>query len=201
MIWMFAGMAAQAIKSGMEAAHEEKMQKLQNESIRAYNKQVLTSSAKQLNEINIQRTVSRAQTGQALDGARRQATQESSERNLQSAASDTMGASVEQNLNDVDVQLSTVTSTLMQNQETQEEAFNSAVNRTTADAQNSIKDLLTGAGEATMSASLGSMVGTLGTSLAANKMQTGSFFNFERGSSTGSSAQQAALSSKLGLGG
>lgn len=197
MIWMFAGMAAQAIKSGMEAAHEEKMQKLQNESIQAYNKQVLTSSAKQLNEINIQRTISRAQTGQALDGAQRQAVQESSARNLQSAATDTMGTSVEQNLNDVDVQLSTVQSTLMQNQETQEESFNSAVNRTTAEAQNSIKDLLTGAGQNTMSANLGSMVGTLGTTFAANKMTNGSFFNFDRNSST----QQAALSDKLGLGG
>lgn len=194
MIWMFAGLAAQAIQAGMTAEHEAKMQSLKNDSLKAYNKQVLLSSAKQINDINLQRAATRAQTGQALDAARREAIQESSNRNLQAAATDTMGASVQQNLDDVDVQVSTAVSTLQQNQEQQELSFNSAVNRTTDEAGNSIQDLLTGAGEATMSANLGSMVGQLGTSLAANKLNTGSFFNFSK------SSQQGLLSSKVGLG-
>lgn len=170
MIWMFAGLAADAIKGAMESDHERRMQGLQNDARKAYNKAVVASSAKQLNEINLQRTASRAQTAQALDATRRGAIQETSNRNLQSAASDTMGTSVTQNLNDVDVQLSTATTTLMQNQSVQEEAFNSAVQKTTDSAANGLQSVLTGAGSNQWSATLGSAIGTIGTSIAANKM-------------------------------
>lgn len=170
MIWMFAGLAADAIKGAMEAEHEKKMQDIQNDARKAYNKAVVASSAKQLNEINLQRTASREQTAQALDATRRGAAQESSNRNLQSAASDTMGTSVTQNLNDVDVQLSTATTTLMQNQSTQEAAFNSAVQKTTDSAASGLQSMLTGAGSNQWSANLGSAIGTIGTSIAANKM-------------------------------
>lgn len=170
MIWMFAGMAASAIKGAMEAEHEKRMQDIQNESRKAYNKAVLASSAKQLNEVNLQRTVSRAQTAQALDATRRGAVQETSSRNLQSAASDTMGTSVTQNLDDVSVQLGAATTTLMQNQGVQEASFNSAIQKTTDSAANGLQSMLTGAGDNQWSATLGSAVGTIGTSIAANKM-------------------------------
>lgn len=170
MIWMFASLAADAIKGAMSAEHEERMQKLQNDARQAYNKQVVQSSAKQINEINLQRTASRAQTAQALDATKRQSLQMTSDRRVQAAATDTMGTSVQQNLDDVDVQLSTAQSTYMQNQAYTEEAYNSAVQKTTDSALNSLQSMLTGAGSSQWSANLGSAIGTVGTTIAANKL-------------------------------
>ena len=167
MIWMFAQLAADAIKTGMEADHQQRMQDIQNDAIKAYNRQVVTSSAKSLNEINVQRTVSRAQTAQALNGVKQQAMREQSERGLQAAATDTMGASVDANLQEVDVQLSEATSTLYRNQELQEMSFNSAVQRTTDTALGQLQNPYTGAGQGALNAQLGSAIGTVGTSLIA----------------------------------
>lgn len=197
MIWMFAGLAADAIKGAMEAEHERRMQDLQNDARKAYNKAVVASSAKQLNEINLQRTASREQTAQALDATRRSAVQETSSRNLQAAASDTMGTSVSQNLNDVDVQLSTATSTLMQNQSTQEAAFNSAVQKTTDSAANGLQSMLTGAGSNQWSATLGSAIGSIGTSIAANKL-AGKTWD---GQSMGASAAKTSTATPAASGG
>ena len=101
MIWMFAAAAAQMVAGGIQYGEDAKAQKRENKNTQKYNEAVRAASARQLTEINTQRAVSRAQTAQALDAARREGMVEGSARNLQAAASDTMGVSVEQNLIDV----------------------------------------------------------------------------------------------------
>lgn len=168
MIWMFAAAAAQAVAGGIQYGENAKAQKRENKNIQKYNEAVRAASARQLTEINTQRAVSRAQTAQALDAARREGIVESSARNLQAAASDTMGASVEQNLIDVQQQLGQAEGNLTRNAEVQELAFDSSVANTVDNARNSIKELSNPLG--TDWAGLGSLVGQVGTSIAANKL-------------------------------
>lgn len=168
MIWMFAGLAAQAISGGIQYGEDAKQQLRENENTKAYNKAVRAASAKQITEINIQRSTSRAQTAQALDAARRQGLGESSARNLEAAASDTMGASVEQNLLDVQQQLDQAEGNLNRNAEVAELSFDSQVSSTVDSASNSIKELTNPLG--TDWAATGSMLGQIGTSLISNKI-------------------------------
>ena len=168
MIWMFAAAAAQMVSGGIQYRENVKAQKRENKNTQKYNEAVLAASARQLTEINTQRAVSRAQTAQALDAARREGIVESSARNLQAAASDTMGASVEQNLIDVQQQLGQAEGNLTRNAEVQELAFDSSVANTVESARNSIKELSNPLG--TDWAGLGSIVGQVGTSIAANKL-------------------------------
>lgn len=168
MIWMFAAAAAQMVAGSIQYGEDAKAQKRENKNTQKYNEAVRAASARQLTEINTQRAVSRAQTAQALDAARREGMAESSARNLQAAASDTMGASVEQNLIDVQQQLGQATGNLTRNAEVQELAFDSSVANTVDSARNSIKELSNPLG--TDWAGLGSIVGQVGTSIAANKL-------------------------------
>lgn len=168
MIWMFADAAAKMVAGGIQYRENVKAQKRENKNIQKYNEAVRAASARQLTEINTQRAVSRAQTAQALDAARREGIVESSARNLQAAASDTMGASVEQNLIDVQQQLGQAEGNLTRNAEVQELAFDSSVTNTVESARNSIKELSNPLG--TDWAGLGSIVGQVGTSIAANKL-------------------------------
>lgn len=168
MIWMFAAAAAQMVSGGIQYRENVKAQKRENKNTQKYNEAVLATSARQLTEINTQRAVSRAQTAQALDAARREGIVESSARNLQAAASDTMGVSVEQNLIDVQQQLGQAEGNLTRNAEVQELAFDSSVTNTVESARNSIKELSNPLG--TDWAGLGSIVGQVGTSIAANKL-------------------------------
>lgn len=170
MIQMFAALAAQAIKTGMDGSAARRQQSIQNDSIKAFNKAVIASNAKAMNEINIQRTASRAQTAQALEASKRQAMQAKSDRGLQAAAADTMGSSVDAGLQEIDVQLQQATGTLMQNQELQELSFNSAVQRQTDTAMGQLQDLKYGAGDDAQAAFLGSAIGMIGTSMIANKL-------------------------------
>lgn len=168
MIWMFAAAAAQMVSGGIQYRENVKAQKRENKNTQKYNEAVLAASARQLTEINTQRAVSRAQTAQALDAARREGIVESSARNLQAAAADTMGASVEQNLIDVQQQLGQAEGNLTRNAEVQELAFDSSVANTVDSARNSIKELSNPLG--TDWAATGSMIGQVGTSMIANKM-------------------------------
>ena len=168
MNWMFADAAAKMVAGGIQYRENVKAQKRENKNIQKYNEAVRAASARQLTEINTQRAVSRAQTAQALDAARREGIVESSARNLQAAASDTMGASVEQNLIDVQQQLGQAEGNLTRNAEIQELAFDSSVANTVDSARNSIKELSNPLG--TDWAGLGSIVGQVGTSIATNKL-------------------------------
>lgn len=168
MIWMFAGLAAQAIAGGIQYGEDVKQQQRDNKNTIEYNKAVRQASARQLTEINTQRAISRAQTAQALDAARRQGMAETSARNLESAASDTMGTSVDQNLLDVQQQLDQAEGNLNRNAELAELSFDSQVASTVDSARNSIKELSNPMG--TDWAATGSAIGQVGTSIVANKL-------------------------------
>lgn len=168
MIWMYAALAAKALSSGIGYNQQAKEQQRQNKSTEAYNAALRAASARQLTEINIQRSVSRAQTAQALDAARRQGIGEASARNLQAAASDTMGASVEQNMRDVSQQLDQAEANLNRNAEVAELSFDSQVARTVGNTRNAIKELSNPM--TTDWAGLGSMVAQVGTAVVANKL-------------------------------
>lgn len=174
MIWMFAALAAQAIAGGIKYGEDVKQQKRDNKNTIEYNKTVRQVSARQLTEINMQRAVSRAQTAQALDAARRQGMAETSARNLESAASDTMGASVDQNLLDVQQQLDQAAGNLNRNAEIAELSFDSQVAATVDSARNSIKELSNPMGSDW--AATGSAIGQIGTSMVANKLSGTGWF-------------------------
>ena len=174
MIWMFADAAAQMVAGGLQYAEDAKAQRRQNKADQKYNEAVRTASARQITEINTQRSVSRAQTAQALDAARRQGAGESSARNLQAAATDTMGASVEQNLQEVGVQLAAAEGNLMQNAELTELSLDSSVMNTIDQARNSIRELSNPL--STDWAATGSIVGQIGTSMVANKLDGKGWF-------------------------
>lgn len=174
MIWMFAAAAAQMVAGGLQYSEDAKAQKRQNKADQKYNEAVRAASARQITEINTQRSVSRAQTAQALDAARRQSAGESSARNLQAAATDTMGASAEQNLQEVQVQLAAAEGNLMQNAELTELSLDSSVMNTVDRARNSIRELSNPLG--TDWAATGSLVGQIGTSMVANKLSGKGWF-------------------------
>lgn len=174
MIWMFAAAAAQMIQGGLQYAQDAKNQRRQNKADQKYNEAVRNASARQITEINTQRSVSRAQTAQALDAARRQGAGESSARNLQAAATDTMGTSAEQNLQEVQVQLAAAEGNLMQNAELTELSLDSSVMNTVDQARNSIRELSNPLG--TDWAATGSAVGQIGTSMVANKLGGKGYF-------------------------
>jgi len=174
MIWMFAQLAAQAIQGSMQYQQDIKMQKLQNKADEAYNKAVRAASARQITEINLQRTAARQQTSQALSASQSQALGEQSNRGLQAAATDTMGASVAQNLQDVNIQLDQVSSTLMQNAAYQELSFDSQVYNTIDSARNAVRDLTSPLGSDY--AALGQAVGAVGTSMVSNKLSGKGWF-------------------------
>ena len=168
MIWMFASLAAQSISGALQYGQNVKQQQRENKNLQEYNKALRQNSARQLTEINIQRATSRAQTAQALDAARRQGMAESSARNLQAAAADTMGASVEQNMLDVAQQLDQAEGNLNRNAEVAELSFDSQVAAAVDNTRNAIKELSNPL--PTDWAALGSMVGQVGTAIAGNKL-------------------------------
>lgn len=190
MIWMFAAAAAQMVGVGLQYAEDAKAQKRQNKADQKYNEAVRAASARQITEINTQRSASRAQTAQALDAARRQSAGESSARNLQAAATDTMGASAEQNLQEVQVQLAAAEGNLMQNAELTELSLDSSVMNTVDQARNSIRELSNPL--STDWAATGSLVGQIGTSMVANKLSGKGWFGGNSGTQQPAPISQAA---------
>ncbi len=195
MIWMFAAAAAQMVAGGLQYAEDAKAQRRQNKADQKYNEAVRAASARQITEINTQRSVSRAQTAQALDAARRQGAGESSARNLQAAATDTMGASVEQNLQEVQVQLAAAEGNLMQNAELTELSLDSSVMNTVDQARNSIRELSNPLG--TDWAATGSAVGQIGTSMVANKLSGQGWFGGNSGTQQPAPISQAAPATRV----
>lgn len=102
MIWMLAAVALQAAQSVSASRQQAALDKVANERTKAFNKATAVQTAKSFNEIAIQKSVLAAQTANALVATDIQGQQVKSARGLQAAGTDTMGASVEQNLLDVD---------------------------------------------------------------------------------------------------
>ncbi|QHJ82070.1 MAG: hypothetical protein [Caudoviricetes sp.] len=173
MWWMLAGAAIQGLQQMGAAKIADAQNKLQNKKIEAYNSAVASQAAKSFNQINMQKASLTAQVQEALYATEQQGLQVKSQRGLQAAATDTMGASVEQNLLDVDFKVDQAQAVLRYNGQLSDESLN-------AQAQN----VADGAGFQLQSenkifnqwgSGVGQAMATVGMALFENKASTGSF--------------------------
>lgn len=119
MWWVVAAMAAKAV---LGAGSEMKASKAQNTA-------AMTQLAKGVTQINLNRTASRQRTAQALYNTQLNADQARSQIGLQSAASDTIGASVQDAVSTVNVQEQRQVSGINQQQAQTEEQLRLQVDR------------------------------------------------------------------------
>ncbi|BEQ12900.1 putative internal virion protein A [Pseudomonas phage Ep4] len=173
MFWMLAGVALQAAQAIGAANTQKTLDKIENKRTKEYNKLVRTQAAKSFNEIAVQKSVLSAQTAQALTSVDSQGLQLKAQRGLQAAGTDTMGASVEQNLADVDMKVADAKYLLQYNEQISDLSLNAAVDQ--------VADSATGATRIakpvlnTWGAALGSVAGNFAVSAFENKAKTGSF--------------------------
>lgn len=173
MWWMLIGAAIQA-NQAIGAAKVDKINaKTQQMAVDAYNKSVATQSAKSFNQINLQKATLTAQVQEALYSTKQQGLVLQSERGLQAAASDTMGASVEQNLLDVDLKVDQAQTALLYNANLSDESLNAQAEAVADGVQfrTPPPDHLNQWG-----AILGKTMASVGVGFFENKAQTGSFF-------------------------
>lgn len=173
MWWMLAGAAIQAVQQFGAAKVAKIDNKTKNMQIDAYNKQVATQAAKSFNQINLQKASLTAQVQQALYTTKQQGLVLQSERGLQAAGTDTYGASVEQNLLDVDIKVDQAQNALKYNAHLSDLSLNAQAE---AVADGTVfkapsPDVFNNWG-----AALGQTMAQVGVSLFENKAATGSFF-------------------------
>lgn len=193
MIWFLAGAALSAVQ-GLGAARAEREQiKLNNKAAEKFNAQVATQAAKSFNDIAVQKVVLADQTEEGLAAIQRQGLQLKSDRGLQAAATDTMGRSVEQALLDADYQQGQAASALLYNTKISELELNSAAQAVADSSGMSMRTQQ--AVPNAWSATLGKVVGQVGSQLLANKANTGSFMG---GNSAASAGAGTSLMQGLG---
>ena len=170
---MLAGVALQAAQGIGAAKGQAALDKISNERTRAYNKAVAVQTAKSFNEIAIQKSVLADQTAQAYVATEQQGQQVKSARGLQSAGTDTMGASVDQNLLDVDQKVADAKYTIGYNEQISDDSLNAAIQQAADTGSFSIR------AEKPITNSWGAALGNAAASLAMyafeNKARTGSF--------------------------
>lgn len=120
MWWMVAAMAAKTVLG----------QGAQIEVSKARNKAVIQQTAKQLNDIALQRAQSRDRTEVSLFNIQQQKLQAQSQVGLQAAASGTMGASVKDAVATVNAVAGRQEASVRDQQATQEEGFRMLVDKT-----------------------------------------------------------------------
>jgi hypothetical protein len=178
MWWMLIGAAIQA-NQAIGAAKVAKIDaKTKQMQVDAYNKQVAAQSAKSFNQINLQKSALTAQVQEALYSTKQRGLVVQSERGLQAAASDTLGASVEQNLLDVDLKVDQAQNALLYNAQLSDESLNAQA-QAVADGVQFVPKPPDSPNQ--WGAILGQTMASIGTSLFENKAKTGAFF----GSGTG----------------
>lgn len=180
MIWLLASAAFSAVKAIGAAKAEKAQAKATNQQIEAYNKATAAAAAKSFNELNVQKAVLADQTEQALFSVRRQGQQLKAERGLQAAASDTLGASVDQALLDADQQVDAASQVLLYNAQISDVSLNSQANAVADSASNALRFKVPVPSN-TWSAGLGAFFGQVGTQLIANKISTGAFSGRQQG--------------------
>lgn len=177
MWWMLAGAALQA----NQAIGAAKVSKIDNKTeriqIEAYNKQVATQAAKSFAQINLQKAALTAQVQEALYSTKQQGLVIQSERGLQAAASDTMGASVEQGLLQVDQQVNQAQEALLYNARLTEQSLDA---QTEAVADSVMFRVAPPRQANQWGAILGQTMASVGMSLFENKAETGTFFGSRR---------------------
>lgn len=179
MIWMLAAAGLSAVQAIGAARQQDAQAKITNQQVQAYNKATAVAAAKSFNELSIQKAVLADQTEQALMTVQRQGAELKSARGLQAAASDTLGASVDQALLDADRQVEEASTVLGYNANISDASLNAQANSVADSASQSLRYGVPRTN--VWSAALGSFIGQVGTQLIANKMSTGSFMGRGQG--------------------
>lgn len=173
MIWMLAAVALQVVQ-GIQASKDAKVAtKAKNKQIEAYNNTVGAQTAKSFNEIALQKAYLADQTALALDATQRQGMQLKAARGLQAAGTDTMGASVDQALLDVDAQVDNAQSVLRYNEAVSDASLNAQAQQV-ADTGSFSQRPQEAIGNS-WGPALGNAMANIGMSLFENKAKTGSF--------------------------
>lgn len=173
MWWMLAGAVLQGVQAIGAAKIDEINSDLKNDAINTYNKQVATQSAKSFNQINLQKASLTAQVQQALYQTKQQGMVLQSERGLQAAASDTLGASVEQNLFDVNIKVDQAQTALQYNAQLSDNSLNAQAEAVADGVQFRVPSPDIGN---QWGAILGRTMASIGTTLFENKAETGTYF-------------------------
>lgn len=114
------------VLSGMSQSNTAQIQEdAKNEFARFRNKQIMTETARQVGELNRQRTVVSMQVNQALASTGAQAEAAQSDMNVAFAMSDSIGSTSQVLLSDVDRQESEAKAVTLQNYETEQFNMNS----------------------------------------------------------------------------
>lgn len=114
------------VLSGMSQSKTAQIQEdAKNEFARFRNKQIMTETARQVGELNRQRTVVSMQVNQALASTGAQAEAAQSDMNVAFAMSDSIGSTSQVLLSDVDRQESEAKAVTLQNYETEQFNMNS----------------------------------------------------------------------------
>ena len=114
------------VLSGMSQSKTAQIQEdAKNEFARFRNKQIMTETARQVGELNRQRTVVSMQVNQALASTGAQAEAAQSDMNVAFAMSDSIGSTSQALLSDVDRQESEAKAVTLQNYETEQFNMNS----------------------------------------------------------------------------
>ena len=114
------------VLSGMSQRNTAQIQEdAANEFARFRNKQIMTETARQVGELNRQRTVVGMQVNQALTSTGAQAEAAQSDMNVAFAISDSIGSTSQALLSDVDRQESEAKAVTLQNYETEQFNMNS----------------------------------------------------------------------------
>jgi hypothetical protein len=173
MWWMLASAGLQAAVQLGAASGQRAIDKVNNRAIEAYNKQVAAQAAKSFNELAIQKTALSDQLTVARAATEREGLQVKSARGLQAAGTDTMGASVDQALTDVDMKIAEAQATLLYNGELSDMSLNAQASQVADTAGSSLraKKAITN----NWSAVLGQAVASFGMQLFENKARTGDF--------------------------
>lgn len=182
MWWMLAGAVIQAnqqIGAAKVAKIDAKTKRMQ---VDAYNKAVATQSAKSFNQINLQKASLTAQVQEALYATKQQGLVVQSERGLQAAATDTMGASVEQNLLDVDLQVDQAQNALLYNATLSDMSLNAQAEAVADGVQFRPPPVES---PNTWGAAVGMTMASVGMALFENKATNGTFFGARTGRNQG----------------
>lgn len=173
MIWMLAGAALSAATQLGAAKTNAAIAKANNRAIDAYNKQVAAQAAKSFNEIALQKSALSAQIVSARVAVEREGMQVKSARGLQAAGTDTMGASVDQGLLDVDMKIAEAQEQLLYNGTLSEESLNAQAESVADNAAFSLRTKTPV--QNNWSSILGQTVASFGMSLFENNARTGNF--------------------------
>ena len=183
MWWMLAGAALQGLQQIGAARAQPAVDKADNMKIQAYNKAVATQAAKSFNQINLQKAVLTSQVQEAIASTYKQGQTESANRGLQAAATDTMGASVAQNLLDVGIKVDQAKSALLYNANITDLSLNAQAQSVADGAGFSLKAEKPVLNE--WGAAVGGAMAQVGMALFENKAETGSFMGTKTGRNQG----------------